>query len=148
MSTNYERVIHGSSGRERVANGTVPGIVGTVRVVLRVVIGFLVAAIVAIAAVPLFVLRDLASGGSGWGLCPDGLDGCSTSYFAGFELLAWLAGALVAVAALLRVTVKLLRRVEHGYDRKRGAALVSPAPPPPEVSHRRETDQTGAARRL
>lgn len=142
---NYERVIHASSGRERVANNTDPGIVEAVRAVLRAVIGVLIAAIVAIAAVPLLVLRDLSSGGSGWGLCPDGIDGCSTSYFAGFELLVWLAAALFATAALLRAAVKMLRRVEHGYDRKRADALVSPAPRPREADDRREIDRSGAA---
>ncbi len=145
MSKNYERVIHASTGRERVANNTDPGIVEAVRAVLRVVIGVLIAAIVAIAAVPLLVLRDLNSGGTGWGLCPNGLDGCSTSYFAGFELLAWLAAALFAAAALLRAALKLLRRVQHRYDRKRADALVSPDPRPRQADGRRKTDRSGAA---
>lgn len=91
------------------------------RIVLRVVIAGLILAVAGIAAVPLFVLRDLNRGGSGWGLCPDGLDDCSTSYFTGFELIAWLALALVFVFVMLRIATRTLRFVEHQYDRNRAA---------------------------
>ena len=115
-------MIHRSSGREGVANAGFAGNLGAMRITLRVVIGALVVAIVAIATIPLLVLRDLSSGGTGWGLCSEGMDGCSNSYFAGFELVAALLLALLAVLVLLRIATKTLRWVEHRYDVTRSAA--------------------------
>lgn len=94
------------------------------RVLLRVIIGSLIAAIVMIAMVPLLVLRDLNSGGSGWGLCTEGVDGCTNSYFVGFELIAIVVVALFVVAVLLRIAVKSLRWTEHHYDRTHAATAA------------------------
>jgi uncharacterized membrane protein len=121
MSANYGDVIHRSIRREEAANVGSAGNLDTVRIVLRVVIGSLIAAVVVIALVPVFVLRNLSSGGTGWGLCESDVGGCSTSYFAGFELLAVLMVALLIVLALLRIATRLLRFTEHYYDRARAA---------------------------
>lgn len=84
---------------------------------LRVVLGALLLAIVAVAAVPLLVLLDLASGGTGWGLCPGGLSGCRTTYTAGPELAAALVVALFALVAAVRFTMRSIRRMERS-DRR------------------------------
>jgi len=85
---------------------------------LRIVIGVLIAAAVGVALVPLAVLVDLHDGGTGWGLCHQGLNGCRNSYFAGFELFAGVAVALAAILAVIHLCVRLLRRLEmHATDR-------------------------------
>ena len=82
-------------------------------VVLRVVIGLLVAAAVAVAIIPMLVIMDLNSGGTGWGLCSEGIGTCRTSYFAGFEMLAIGAVVLFVLLFVIRVAILLLRRVEE-----------------------------------
>jgi hypothetical protein len=89
-------------------------------ILIRFVIGMLVAAIVGLALIPLYVLLDLRSGGSGWGLCADGFGRCRTSYFAGFELLAGLLVVLLLMVLLIGLLVRLLRFMS---DRGNGAGL-------------------------
>lgn len=125
MSRNYGYVIHRSSGPEEAANLRSFGNLAVVRALLRIVIGVLIAALVWIAAIPLLVLRNLNSGGTGWGLCERGVEGCSNSYFSGFELVAALVLGLLVIAVLLRVATRSLRWVEHHHDRMRsGLTLV------------------------
>lgn len=87
-----------------------------VSIVLRVVIGLLVAAVVAVALVPALVIMDLNSGGTGWGLCPDGVAECRNSYFAGFELIAIGALVLFVLLGFIRAAILLLRRVEEQHS--------------------------------
>ena len=82
--------------------------------VIRLLIGALVAAIVGVALIPLYVLLDLRSGGSGWGLCADGFGRCRTSYFTGFELVAVLLLVLMALVLAIGGLVSLLRRRSSG----------------------------------
>jgi hypothetical protein len=74
--------------------------------VYRFVVGILVAAIAAVSIVPLLVLLDLAGGGDGWGICPDG---CATSYFQGPELVFVLLLVLFALLGVLRFVVVVHR---------------------------------------
>jgi hypothetical protein len=83
-----------------------------VSVVLRIVIGLLVAAALAVSIVPALVIMDLNSGGTGWGLCPGGVAECRSSYFAGFELLAIGSLVLFVLLGFIRGAILLLRRVE------------------------------------
>lgn len=69
---------------------------------------------VLLAMVPLLVLLDLAGGGSGFGLCPTGVDSCRNPYTAAPELSVILTVALVVVLAGVRVTT----RAEHRLDRR------------------------------
>ncbi|NND04065.1 MAG: hypothetical protein HKN91_14890 [Acidimicrobiia bacterium] len=78
-------------------------------IVIRVLIGVVVAAIVGVALIPLFVLLDLREGGTGWGICAEGVGRCSPSYFSGFELLAGLLAVLLGLVLLIGVLVRLLR---------------------------------------
>ncbi len=82
-------------------------------IVIRFLIGVLIAAIVGLALVPLFVLLDLRSGGTGWGLCAEGFGRCPTSYFVGFELVVGLLLAILALVFTIGLLVRLLRYLEE-----------------------------------
>lgn len=82
-------------------------------IAIRLAIGVLVAAIVGIALIPLFVLLDLRSGGTGWGLCNDGFGRCRTSYFAGFELVAALLLLVLFLVLAIGLLVRALRYLEE-----------------------------------
>jgi hypothetical protein len=81
-------------------------------ILLRTLLGVLVAVAAAAVAVPILVLADLAGSGSGWGLCPDGLFDCSTSYFAGPELLMLLLVVLFVTLGGAALCVRAIRRIE------------------------------------
>ena len=87
-------------------------------VLLRIVIGLLVAACVAVALVPMLVILDLNSGGTGWGLCAGGIGECRNSYFAGFELVAAGAVVLFVLVGVIRMAMLLLRRVEDQHQKQ------------------------------
>jgi hypothetical protein len=82
-------------------------------VFLRALIVGLIGAAIAVALVPLMVLLDLRRGGTGWGLCPEGLGGCRTSYFDGFELIGWLFAAMFILLGMIAACVRILRYLEH-----------------------------------
>ena len=84
-----------------------------VLIVLRILLGVLIAIALATALVPMLVIADLAGGGSGWGLCPEGLATCSTSYFAGPELLLLLLVVLFATLAGIAVCSRWIRRLQR-----------------------------------
>lgn len=73
---------------------------------IRFLIAVVWTGIVAVVVLPMIVLLDLARGGSGLGLCPDGLASCRSSYFDGPEL----AGILVVVLLLLYAVLRSLLR--------------------------------------
>jgi hypothetical protein len=95
---------------------------------IRVVIGTLIAAIVAATLLPMLVLLDLAGGGDGWGLCPDGLASCRVSYFTGPELMAGLTVLLFVLLFLLRLALHAQRAAGRRRDVRETAP---PRPPPP-----------------
>ena len=72
----------------------------------------LIAAAVAIATVPILVLIDLLGDGTGWGLCPGGLDACDRPYSAGAELLVILTVGLLAAVAGIRILMRIARRLK------------------------------------
>lgn len=78
--------------------------------VLRALVGVAVILIVAIGAVPLLILLDLSGGGTGWGMCEDGLDSCRVGGFRGGRLAALLMVGLFAIMALLRFVVWIANR--------------------------------------
>ena len=83
---------------------------------MRVIIGLLIAAMAAVALVPMLVLLDLAGGGDGWGLCGGGLASCRAAYFEGPELLAALVVLLFLLLMLLRFALQIHRRLEERRD--------------------------------
>jgi hypothetical protein len=92
---------------------------------LRLVIGVIIAAIVAVTLLPLLVLVDLAGGGSGFGLCEEGITSCRTSYFDGPELLAMLMLLVFILLWLLRLTLHAQRLVERRRAREAAEESMS-----------------------
>lgn len=77
-------------------------------------IGIITLSVIAIfiAAVPLLALLDLLGGGTGYGLCPDGLDRCRNPYTAAPELSVLLTAGLLGCVAGIRILVKLQNRID------------------------------------
>jgi hypothetical protein len=84
---------------------------------IRILIGVIIAAIVGVALVPLLVLLDLVGGGDGWGLCPDGVASCATSYFDGPELAASLLVIMFMLLTLLRLALHIQRLMDGRRSR-------------------------------
>lgn len=68
---------------------------------------------IGLAALPVLVLLDLLGGGTGYGLCEGGLSDCPQRYTAGPALAVYLAVALMAVVALIRIVIHLYRRLQR-----------------------------------
>ena len=92
-------------------------------IALRVLIVGLIGVAVAVALIPLMVLLDLRRGGTGWGLCADGLSDCRNSYFAGFELIGWLFLAMFILLGMIALCVRILRHLESRTDGNTSAIL-------------------------
>ncbi len=75
----------------------------------RIVLGILLALLVLVVAVPGAVLVDLVSGGTGLGLCPAGLEACTSGVFVGSELLVILSAIIAVLAGLIAATIRFLR---------------------------------------
>ncbi len=87
---------------------------------VRFVRACLIVVAVGLAAVPLFVLLDLAQSGTGYGLCPGGVTTCRNPYTAAPELSTLLTAGLIVVLGGLRITNRTLRRLQHpGVPRSR-----------------------------
>ena len=79
---------------------------------VRLGVFVLVVAAAAIGVVPILVLIDLLDGGTGWGLCPGGLEFCDRPYSTGAELIVILTFALFVVVFGIRMLVRLARRLQ------------------------------------
>lgn len=79
---------------------------------IRILIFLLSATAVGIAAVPVIVMIDLLGGGTGFGLCPNGLEGCDKPFSTGAEFAMVLTIALFLVVLAIRLLMKLARRLE------------------------------------
>jgi hypothetical protein len=112
MVVNYAVVIHRSRRGAVTANSSFGSTLGCVLIALRILLGGLIVAVVAVAAVPVFAILDLIDGGTGWGLCPNGLSDCETSYFSGLELAALLTLALFVLLGLIAVCNKAIKYVQ------------------------------------
>jgi hypothetical protein len=77
--------------------------------VIRVLVLALSVVAVLIAGIPLVVLVDLVRGGTGLGVCPDGIENCPRPFTAGGEMLIILVIALSIVIAAIRVLMRLAR---------------------------------------
>lgn len=78
--------------------------------VLRLVRIVLTVVAVGLAAFPLLVMLDLAEGGTGFGLCPDGVTTCRNPYTAAPELTLVLSIGLFLVLSAFRVATHIERR--------------------------------------
>jgi hypothetical protein len=79
---------------------------------IRIAIVVLVIAAIGISVVPILVMLDLLEGGTGWGMCPGGLEGCESPYTAPFEFLVILSVGLFLVILAIRLVMKLARRLQ------------------------------------
>jgi hypothetical protein len=84
---------------------------------LRLIVAVLLLGAFAVAVVPLLVLLDLASGDSGYGLCPAGVGACDFGYLRPMEITAYLALALFVFVGAIRLAVKVYSRVERFMGR-------------------------------
>ena len=91
-----------------------------VRLLIRALRVVLIVVAVAVAAVPLLVIFDLASGGTGYGLCPGGLTDCRNPYRAAPELSITLTVGLMVVLAALRITNRAHRRMDRRHVHPHG----------------------------
>lgn len=80
---------------------------------LRLVVLILVAAAIVIAAGPLLVLLSLVQGGTGFGLCPGGIETCRNPYTAAPELSVALTVGLFVVVAGIRGAMRTARRIQQ-----------------------------------
>ena len=67
-----------------------------------------------IAVVPILVLIDLLGGGTGWGLCPGGLDACSNPYTTSAEFAVVLTLGFLATVVGIRLLMRLARHIQSG----------------------------------
>lgn len=79
---------------------------------VRLAIFILVVLAIAIGIVPILVLIDLLDGGTGWGLCPGGIQACDKPYTTGAELIVVLTLGLFLTVAGIRLLLKLARRLQ------------------------------------
>jgi hypothetical protein len=79
---------------------------------VRLGVFVLVVLAVAIGIVPILVLIDLLDGGTGWGLCPGGIEACDKPYSTGAELIVILTLALFLTVLGIRLLVRLARRLQ------------------------------------
>lgn len=79
----------------------------------------LVGAAIVIAAVPLLVLLSLVQGGTGFGLCPGGIETCRNPYTAAPELTVGLTVALFLVVAAIRIAMRTARNIQQEEYRVR-----------------------------
>ncbi len=98
---------------------------------VRIAVLTLIAAAIGIAVLPILVLLDLLDGGTGWGLCPGGLEACSNPYTTPFEFMILLVVALFVVILLIRLVMRLARRLQAESFQVKEAQRPNP---PNEVS--------------
>lgn len=79
---------------------------------VRIGVLLLVLVAIGIGMVPVLVLIDLLDGGTGWGLCPQGLQACDKPYTAGAELILVLTLALFLTVFGIRALMRLARRLQ------------------------------------
>jgi hypothetical protein len=80
--------------------------------VIRIAVLILSLTAVGIAVVPILVMIDLVSGGTGYGLCSGGLEACDRPYTTGAELIVLLTLALFLVVVAIRLLMRLARRLQ------------------------------------
>jgi len=78
---------------------------------VRLGVFLLVVTAVAIGIVPILVLIDLLDGGTGWGLCPGGIEACDKPYSTGAELIIVLSLAMFLTVFGIRLLMRLARRL-------------------------------------
>jgi hypothetical protein len=78
---------------------------------IRLGVVLLSATAIGIALVPILVLIDLLDGGTGWGLCPEGLQACDKPYTTAAEFAVVLILGLFIAVLGIRLLMRLARRL-------------------------------------
>ena len=79
----------------------------------RVLIGGLVVMAIVLAVIPVLAALDLARGGSGFGICPEGVWLCSAPYLAVVRLTGLVGVGMGVVAVAIRLARRGLRWSEQ-----------------------------------
>lgn len=79
---------------------------------MRLAVFILVVVAIAIGIVPILVLIDLLDGGTGWGLCPGGLQACDKPFTTGAELIIVLTIGMFLTVAAIRLLMRVARRLQ------------------------------------
>ena len=79
---------------------------------VRLGVFILVLLAVGIGIVPILVLIDLLDGGTGYGLCPGGLEACDKPFSTGAELVIILSLGLFLAVVGIRLLIRLARRLD------------------------------------
>ena len=69
---------------------------------------------IGIAMVPILVLIDLLDGGTGWGLCPAGIEACANPYTTAAEFAVILTLGFLGSVMGIRILMRLARRLQSG----------------------------------
>ena len=69
---------------------------------------------IGIAIVPILVMIDLLDGGTGWGLCPAGLEACANPYTTAAEFAVMLTLGFLATVIGIRLLMRLARHIRSG----------------------------------
>jgi len=78
---------------------------------VRLGVFILSAAAIGIALIPILVLIDLLDGGTGWGLCPQGIEACNNPYTTAAEFGILLTLGLFLSVLGIRLLMKMARRL-------------------------------------
>lgn len=81
-------------------------------ILIRLAVFLLGAVAVVLAAVPILVMVDLLGGGTGYGLCANGLELCDNPYSTAAELAVLLTLALFGTVLLIRLLMRLARKLQ------------------------------------
>lgn len=80
---------------------------------VRLAVFILVVVAIAIGIVPILILIDLLDGGTGWGLCPGGIEACDKPYSTAAELIILLSLGLFLTVLGIRLLMRLARRLRN-----------------------------------
>jgi hypothetical protein len=78
---------------------------------VRLGVFILSAVAIGIALIPILVLIDLLDGGTGWGLCPQGIEACNNPYTTAAEFGILLTFGLFLSVLGIRLLMRLARRL-------------------------------------
>jgi hypothetical protein len=79
---------------------------------VRLAVFILVVVAIGIGIVPILVLIDLLDGGTGWGLCPGGLQACDKPFTTGAEMITLLTIGMFLTVAAIRLLMRVARRLQ------------------------------------
>lgn len=78
---------------------------------LRLGVFLLSAIAIGIALIPILVLIDLLDGGTGWGLCPNGIEACDNPFTTAAEIGVLLTFGLFLSVLGIRLLMRLARKM-------------------------------------